>query len=101
MGSESYRYGALATIIALLVNEIVNFINQGGLNNPIALSLFKILVYLTLIAMVYSCNLNANTTRILSLVEGIYREWMILSNRQRQEDQNPNENAVRNNDNNR
>ena len=72
--SEKFKIASSATIIALLVNEILNFIKLEGLNNPLALSLFKILLYLFLLGIMYSSNTNKYFGIVLTKIEDLLTE---------------------------
>jgi hypothetical protein len=43
----------LAGLLTLTISEIINFIEQGGLENPRATSLLKIIIFLFLFVMIY------------------------------------------------
>ena len=50
---KTIRCSLIAGVLTFALSEILNFINLGGLNNPIAYSLLKIVIFLTLFCLLY------------------------------------------------
>ncbi len=68
------RFAAGAAFAALLANEILNFLKHGGLENPLAFSLFKIILFAFLLCITYANNLSVDLKKILIILEGVLQE---------------------------
>ena len=69
--TQSIKAGAITTLLALLVNEIFNFFKLGGLDNPIAACMLKIIIYSGLLTVVYANLLNSNIMKVLYKMENL------------------------------
>ncbi len=47
------KSGVLASLLAMVLSEIIFFVQNGGFENPLALSLLKIIVFLFLFTIFY------------------------------------------------
>ena len=50
---KAFRSVLLSSFLTLALSEIAKFINLGGLENPLALSLLKIIIFLVIFVIFY------------------------------------------------
>jgi len=68
------RFGIIATCGALLANEVCFFIREKGLDNPLATSLFKMILYVFIICITYSKSFSQSLDKIQAVLDRILDE---------------------------
>lgn len=75
---ESLFYaGITATLIILMINEVITFAQNGGLSNPLGLSLVKLMFYSLFLSLVFTNSLKTMTSKSLNLMIQISKKMSI------------------------
>ncbi len=69
--------GMLATLASLIISEIVNFTKIGGLDNPLAMSLFR-LIFFCFFFLIFYFDKGSEIQPVVNLLQVLIKELQVI-----------------------